>query len=44
VANSLSCLQYGMPYITSGFALLSKITTKPFDSARERVCRACCVV
>jgi ABC-type amino acid transport substrate-binding protein len=31
VADNLSCLQYGMPYITSGFALLSKIRTKQFD-------------
>jgi hypothetical protein len=40
VPNSLSCLQYGMPYITSGFALLSEITTKPFDSTRGCACRA----
>ena len=32
--NAIACLEYGLPYITSGFALLSLITTKPFDSAR----------
>ena len=30
-ANAIACLEYGMPYITSGFALMSLITTKPFD-------------
>ena len=29
--NAIACLEYGTPYITSGFALLSLITTKPFD-------------
>jgi hypothetical protein len=31
VQNSVACLEYGLPYITSGFALLSLISTKPFD-------------
>ena len=31
VQNSISCLEYGLPYFTSGFALLSLISTKPFD-------------
>jgi hypothetical protein len=29
--SAVACLQYGLPYITSGFALMSLISTKPFD-------------
>jgi ABC-type amino acid transport substrate-binding protein len=31
VLNTISCLEYGTPYLYSGFALMSLISTKPFD-------------
>jgi ABC-type amino acid transport substrate-binding protein len=30
-ANLLSCLNYGAPYVTQGFALLSLVSPSPFD-------------
>ena len=30
-ASSISCLEYGTPYVYSGFSLMSLISTKPFD-------------
>jgi hypothetical protein len=31
ISNELSCLAYGIPYLSSGFSLLSLVSTKPFD-------------
>jgi len=33
---AISCLKYGLPYINSGFGLLSLMSTKPFDSKFAR--------
>jgi hypothetical protein len=31
VANKIQCLQFGAPYVTSGFSLLSLVTAEPFN-------------
>ncbi len=30
-SNIISCIEYGTPYVNSGFALMTLISTKPFD-------------
>ena len=46
--NSVCCLEFGVPYLSTGFALLSKPTTAPFDVTsalfNPDVCNAATVI
>ena len=48
VGNQVSCLQFGAPYISSGFALISIVTAAPFDPMTAlfspEVCNAVTVI
>ena len=46
--ETVCCLEYGAPYLSSGFALVSRVTTAPFDVTsalfNADVCNAATVI